>query len=482
MLQVPDSIIPHLAFMSTTRTPQTGGMFLGVSEWLERIGGLIWGPWTAGLVLGAGVWLSCRTGWVQITGLKKWWSVTAGSLLRSRKKEGISPFQSATAALAGSLGTGNIVGVAAALTAGGPGAIFWMWAAAVPSMAVAYAENVLGMQHRRKQPDGRWLGGPMLYMGSLPGMKHLGAVWAGICALGGLCLGCMVQVNSVAVSASEAWDISPLLTGAVLAAAAAPAILGGARTVTRLTERLVPFMAAGYILVCLGVIIINMKRLPGVLTEIFTEAFAPRSVGGGMLGVMLTGIRRGVFTHEAGMGTSVLIHCTADNASPDEQGCWSIFEVFCDTVIMCSLTAFAILVTGADHRGEGAAMTAEAFRPLLGGWAEGFSAAAVLLFAFATVVGWSCCGERAFAFLLGEQAAGWYRLVYVLLIIPGCVMDTGAVWAAADILNAALMIPNMTAVVMHVHSGGLTATLSGGRCRKDAKSPDAAGASGLRVM
>lgn len=418
-----------------------------MTDLLERAGELIWGPWTAGAVLAAGIWLSFRTGWPQILGFRKWWKTTAGSFLRSSRGGGISPFQSATAALAGSLGTGNIIGVAAAISVGGAGAVFWMWAAAVPGMATAYAENVMGIRHRRRQPDGRWLGGPMMYMRGIPGMKRLAAVWAGICALAGLCLGNLVQVNSIALSAQEAWSVPPLLTGLLIAAAAAPAVLGGARSVTRLTEKLVPVMAGVYILACLAVIALHLPRLPCAFVRIFREAFCPQAVGGGMLGAMLTGIRRGVFTHEAGMGTSVLIHCTADTSSPEEQGYWSIFEVFTDTVVMCSLTALAILVSGADQLASGAAMTAAAFRSLLGGYAESFSAAATLLFAFATVVGWSCCGERAFACLFGERATLLYRLVYVALTVPGCLMNASAVWAASDILNALLMLPNLAAVI-----------------------------------
>ncbi len=419
-----------------------------MTELAERAGQLIWGPWTAAAVMAAGIWLSGKAGWVQILGIRKWWSATVGSFFSKRKDTGgISPFQSATAALAGSLGTGNIVGVAVAISAGGPGAIFWMWLAAVPAMATAYAENVLGIRYRRRE-GGKWVGGPMMYMCHGLGWKKLSFVWAGLCALAALCVGNVVQVNSIAAAVGEAWSVPAIVVGVVLALAAAPAILGGARSVTRMTERLVPFMAGAYILACLAVIGINLHRLPEALGRIAGEAFAPKSVGGGVLGTMLVGVRRGVFTHEAGMGTSVLIHCTADTEHPEEQGYWSIFEVFLDTIVMCSLTALAILVSGADSGGTGAAMTAAAFRPVFGGMADSFTALSTLLFAFATVVGWSCCGERSFAYLFGEGAAQWYRAVYVLLILPGCVMNAGAVWAASDILNALLMLPNLAAVLL----------------------------------
>lgn len=417
--------------------------------YLERAGELIWGPWTALAVVAAGCWLSFRTGWVQLRGAGSWWSGTVGrAFRRSDRTDGISPFQSATAALAGSLGTGNIVGVAVAVSTGGAGAIFWMWVAAIPGMATAYAENVLGIRYRRRAEDGRWLGGPMMYMRHAPGLKHAAPLWAGLCAVAALCLGNVVQVNSIASAAREAWNAPAVPVGILITALAAPAVLNGTRAVTRMTERLVPFMAAVYILACLAVIIINADRLPDTLVRIVREAFSPLAVGGGMLGSMLVGVRRGVFTNEAGMGTSVLIHCTAEVEHPEEQGYWAIFEVFVDTILMCTLTALAILTSGADRRAQGAAMSAETFRQLFGGFADSFSAAVTLLFAFATVVGWSCCGERAFAFLFGERATVWYRAVYVALIIPGCVMNTAAVWAASDIFNALLMLPNLAAVIM----------------------------------
>ncbi len=416
---------------------------------LERAGELIWGPWTAALVLTAGIWLSIRTGWVQLPRSGGWWKHTAGTLFSGRRQTGgISPFQSATAALAGSLGTGNIAGVAVAISTGGPGAIFWMWAAAIPGMAAAYAENVLGIRYRRRGKDGRWLGGPMMYMRHGLGMKRLAAVWAATCAAAALCIGSVVQVNSIAAAVQDAWGIPALAAGVVITLAAAPAVLGGARSVTRLTGWLVPVMAAAYILACTAVIIINIRSVPYALGRIVHEAFRPSAACGGMLGTMLTGLRRGVFTNEAGKGTSVLIHCTAETDCPEEQGHWSIFEVFLDTILMCTLTALAILVTGADLRAQGPAMSTEMFRQLFGSFSGSFTAASTLLFAFATVVGWSCCGERSFAYLLGEDATKWYRLLYVTSIIPGCIVNSGLVWAASDIVNALLMLPNMAAVIL----------------------------------
>jgi len=416
---------------------------------LEQAGKLIWGPWTAAAVVLGGVWLSLRTGFPQLHGRAKGQRSTIGTLFSERgKRGGISPFRSAMAALAGSLGTGNIVGVAAAITVGGAGSIFWMWLAAIPGMASAYAENVMGMRYRERTADGRLLGGPMLYIRRVPGGRYIAAAWAGLCSAAALCLGNLVQVNSIAAAAGEAWSIPPAAVGLVLCAAAAPAILGGARAVTGLTGYLVPFMAVAYTLACLAVIALNIRELPDAFARIIREAFRPESAGGGMLGAMLTGVRRGVFTNEAGMGTSVLIHCTADTDDPEEQGRWSMFEVFADTILMCTLTALAILTSGADRAARGAAMSTEAFRCVFGAGAEDFCAAATLLFAFATVVGWSCCGERAFAYLFGEHAARRYRVVYVLLILPGCMLSTAAVWAASDILNALLMLPNLAAVIL----------------------------------
>lgn len=422
---------------------------------INRLSELLWGPWTAVLVLFAGIWFSATNAQLCLRHPLLWLKNTICSAWSERKaSDGISPFQSAMASLAGTLGTGNIVGVATALTLGGAGAIFWMWIAAALGMMTAYAENVLGIVYRRRDEKGEWLGGPMLYIRNGLGLKKPASLWAFFCAAAAFGVGCITQVNSIALSAESAWHISPWITCTAAALIAAPAVLGGVRSVARLTEKLIPIMAAVYILACIGVLIINFRRIPSAFGAIFSGIFSPSAAGGGILGAMLVGVRRGVFTNEAGLGSSVLIHASAETDHPVSQGLWGIFEVFADTIVMCTLTALVILTSGAlgltDADGlplKGAELSAAAFRQLFGSFSGSFITAALMLFAFATIVGWSCFGERAFGYLCGTRYNLLYRLAYLIMIIPSGFIKIDTVWALSDILNGLMAIPNTIAIL-----------------------------------
>lgn len=459
----------------------------GFEKLTERASELLWGPWTVALVLLAGVWFSVTNGWIQLN-FPAWIKATFGSMKRigedrrcgkgggstgneadstkrgkrcerenseMKRGGGISPFQSAMTALAGTLGTGNIVGVATALTLGGAGAVFWMWIAALFGMMTAYAENILGILYRRRGEDGSWLGGPMLYMERGLGRKLPAKVWALFCAVAAFGVGNLAQVNSIAHSAEAAWSVPPWLTCAVVAAAAAPSILGGVQSAARLTEKLVPFMAAAYMLACGAVLFINFRGIPAAFGEIISGAFSPSAVGGGAVGAMLVGVRRGVFTNEAGLGSSVLVHASSEVDHPVTQGMWGIFEVFADTIVMCTATALVILTSGAMNVTsadgsplDGAELSSAAFSQIFGRFSGSFITAALLLFAFATVIGWSCCGERAFGYLCGTRYSFVYKLAYVILIIPGGLARVRTVWALSDILNGLMAIPNTAAVLL----------------------------------
>lgn len=423
---------------------------------ITRLSELLWGPWTAVLVLFAGVWFSVSNYRLCLRHPLLWLKNTVCSAWSERKNsdDGISPFQSAMTALAGTLGTGNIVGVATALTLGGAGAVFWMWIAAALGMMTAYAENVLGILYRRRDQKGDWLGGPMLYIKHGLGLKRIASLWAFFCAAAAFSVGCITQVNSIALSAMASWHISPWITCIAVALIAAPAILGGVRSVSRLTEKLIPIMAALYILACIGVLIINFRRIPSAFGAIFSGIFTPAAAGGGILGAMLVGVRRGIFTNEAGLGSSVLIHASAETDHPVSQGLWGIFEVFVDTIVMCTLTALVILTSGAltmtDASGlplKGAELSAAAFRGLFGDFSGSFITAALMLFAFATIVGWSCFGERAFGYLCGTRYNFIYKLAYILMIIPSGFIKVDTVWALSDILNGLMAIPNTIAIL-----------------------------------
>ncbi|MCL2486882.1 MAG: sodium:alanine symporter family protein [Oscillospiraceae bacterium] len=421
---------------------------------LNRVQEIIWGPWTAALVVGAGVYFTCRSRGYQVRRLPRWWKATAGSMFSGKPAGGISQFQASTAVLAGTLGTGNIVGVATALTLGGPGAVFWMWVAAFFGMMISYCENYLGILYRKREGK-HWLGGPMRYMEVGLKSKWLAGLFAACCALCAFGVGNLTQINSIAHAAESAFSAPRWSTGLFVALLAAPAILGGVNRVVKLTEKLVPFITIAYVLACLVVVGMHITALPGAFARIIREAFSAPAVAGGAMGAMLVGVRRGVFTNEAGMGSTVLVHAAADYDSPEEAGMWGIFEVFVDTLMMCTLTALAILTSGAlgktDGGGaplDGAALAAEAFRPALGDASGAFMTVAALLFAFATIVAWSCFGGAAFSYISGGRYLLVYKLLYVGAIMLGAVTGLRTVWTVSDILNGLMLIPNLLAVIL----------------------------------
>ena len=390
----------------------------------------------------------------------EWLGTTVGQMLG--KKDGrtgreISAFQTATAALAGTIGTGNIVGVAAALSAGGPPAIFWMWVSAAVSMGVSYAENRLGTQYRIPDGSGGYIGGPMLYIAGGLGMRRLAGAWAAVCVLASFGVGNTIQVNAITVSAYNAFGCPRWLSGALICMLAAPAVLGGVKGTVRLTEKLVPLMAAGYIAACAAVIVMNIGRVPEAFGMILSGVLRPRAAGSGIFCGMLEGVRRGVFTNEAGMGSSVMINASADSSDPRAAGCWGMLEVFVDTMIMCTLTALTLIVSGAytGAPGNGSKMSAAAFAGVFGKASGAFISVCLLLFAFSTLISWGVTGERACRWVLGGGSSAWFRAIYVSAIIPGALLDAGAAWAAADTINACMLLPNMASVLMLVLPEGM---------------------------
>lgn len=417
---------------------------------------VVWGPAMLIFLVGVGVVISFRIKFFQIFGFKIWCKATFGSLFskesRQAEKGKISPFGAMSAALAGAIGTGNIVGVATAITMGGAGAIFWMWVAAIFGMATIYAENVLGVMYREKRGDG-YVGGPMYYIRNGLHSKVLAAIFAVMCVLASVGMGNMTQSNSVASALSVSFGLSPNIVGIVLTVLVFVIILGGVKRITQLTEKLLPFMAISFILAALVVIGLHVDRLPSVFSDIITSAFGANSVAGGFLGYGMSravkyGISRGVFSNEAGLGSSPIVHAAADTDSPQTQGMWGIFQVFMDTIVMCTLTALCILCTGADKTGlDGAALGAYAFESCFGSFGSYFVSLSVVLFGFATLITWSYFGEKSLEYLTHGRFIIPYRIIYALATYFGCIMNLRLVWEISDTLNALMAIPNLIALL-----------------------------------
>ncbi len=440
------------------------------------VNGFVWGLPMLILLVGTGILMTVLTKGFQVSHIALWWKNTIGGIFKDKKitthteKEDkqISQFQSLCTALAATIGTGNIAGVAAAIVSGGPGAIFWMWVVAFFGMMTNFSENVLGIYFRRKNINGEWSGGAMYYLkdglGSKKGCRTVGAVLAVLfsifCILASFGIGNMSQINSIAVNMNTTFHIPFIATGTFLMIVAGLVIVGGLKRIALVTEKLVPFMAIAYVLGALCVVFINIGQAGAVLSSIMKGAFGLRAVGGGIVGsgvalAVQWGMKRGVFSNEAGLGSSVMVHSSSNVREPVVQGMWGIFEVFADTIIVCSLTAFAILSSGLVDLNTGevlsesvsTALVAEAFSTVFGKAGAGFIAVAILLFAFSTVLGWSQYGSKGFEYLFGTKAVKVYQIIFVLFIVIGATMDLSLAWDLSDTFNGMMAIPNLIGVI-----------------------------------
>lgn len=531
-------------------------------EIINKINSIVWGAPTLILMLSAGIFFSAGTGFFQIRHIGHWLKSTifSASKEKSSDKGSISQFQAMSSALAATLGTGNIAGVSSALAMGGAGAVFWMWVSALLGTMTGFAENVLGIYYRRKDKNGDWRGGAMCYIYN--GLsersftkrlaKPLSVTFAVLCVLSAFGMGNMAQMNSAAGVLRTNFGIPPLATGFVLCVPTALIIFGGIKRVGSITAKIVPFMSGFYILGAIWIMVENIGQLPAVFDSVFEGAFGIDAVSGGISGYIIKqavsmGFRRGVFSNEAGLGTSVAAHAASDVKEPCVQGMWSIFEVFFDTIIMCSLTAVILLAspctaptadevfrsislspqyfrltdeqsiitngspmliinesgrqtelrtvygtgfdTGISENGTtfsnimtitgvqrvsdsgepefldrektiplidnavisevtGAELATYAFSQTFGSAAGKLLAIAVLMFAFSTVIGWSCFGTSAAVFIFGEKAQTPFRIAFILLTIVGAVLDFSAVWGLCDIFNGLMAIPNLIALFL----------------------------------
>ncbi|MDF2616763.1 MAG: family amino acid carrier protein [Sedimentibacter sp.] len=402
----------------------------------NTINGIVWGPPILILIVGAGLFLSAKTGFFSIFKLGY---ILKNTLLKMFSKENkgegeVTAFQAVATALAATVGTGNIAGVATAIAAGGPGAVFWMWLAAILGMTTKFAEVVLAVNFREKTEDGRFVGGPMYYITNGLGWKWLAVLFALFGAFAAFGIGNMVQSNSVAAALQSSFNLNPWVTGIVLAVVTALVIIGGIKRIGAFTEKLVPFMAAIYILGGLVIIFINAAKIPAAFALIFSSAFTGKAAVGGFAGATISqairfGIARGVFTNEAGLGSAPIAHAAATTDHPVRQGLWGVFEVFADTLVICSITALAIVTSGAWESGAtGAALTTAAFEQALPGGGYIVSIG-IVLFAFSTIVGWEYYGERCAEYLFGPKANMIYRILWIPFVLVGAIGGLEFVWS-----------------------------------------------------
>jgi AGCS family alanine or glycine:cation symporter len=424
----------------------------------SAVNGIVWGPLIIILIIGTGTYLSINTKFFSVT---KIGYVLKNTLLKmfakDDKGEGeVTAFQAVATALAATVGTGNIAGVATAIALGGPGAVFWMWLAAVMGMTTKFAEVVLAVNYREKTPDGRYVGGPMYFItnGLGKNWKWLAVLFALFGTFASFGIGCMVQSNSVALSAESTFGVPVMVTGIVLAILTGAVIIGGIKRIGAFTEKLVPFMSAIYIVGGLWLIIANASQLPRAFSLIFTNAFTGTAAVGGFAGTVMMqairyGVARGIFTNEAGLGSAPIAHAAATTDHPVRQGLWGVFEVFMDTIVICSITALSIMVTGVWESGEsGAVLSAMAFDVGLPGVGKYIVSIGLILFAYSTVLGWEYYGERCLEYLLGTKPIMAYRIIWVVAVVVGAVGGLTFMWDLADTLNALMAFPNLVAVLM----------------------------------
>ena len=479
-----------------------------IAEVNGSINSVVWGMPGLVLLIGTGILLTCLTKVFQVSHLGHWWKNTIGSLFKknvighTKEKGAISPFQALCTALAATVGTGNIAGVAAAIAIGGAGAVFWMWIAAFFGMMTNYSENVLGMYFRRRNDKEEWSGGAMYYLqdglggyaykdqNSKVSFKPLGKVLAILFSiftmLAAFGIGSMGQVNKIVANVVSAFDIKALsgvtlyssgdstitlyhlIIGAVVMALTAFITLGGLKRIANVAEKIVPFMVVLFVTGSLVIIVINYHAIIPAFKAIFVNAFLPESFVGGGIGVVISkvvtqGFKRGVFSNEAGLGSSVMVHSNSNVKEPVKQGMWGIFEVFADTMVVCTMTALVVLTSGGLNGGVFNAQTGEiagnytdatlvggAFNEVFDfgfGFGEKFIAIAMFLFAFTTILGWSHYGSKAWEYLFGAKTTVIFKIIHVCTVIFGAILTSTLAWDLSDTFNGLMMIPNLIGVV-----------------------------------
>ena len=430
-------------------------------EFLARLTDFIWSPWLLGLFLLTGLVYSLGSGFFQIFGFRLWLRSTLGSLFHGRKKAGggLSSLQALATALASTMGTGSIAGVATALTLGGPGAVFWMWISALLAMMTGCGEKLLAVKYQRPAPGGGLQGGPMFYLRDGVGSPLLAGWFALACLPATLAGGNLVQSSSIALSLEAAFGLERVWVGVVTTLLAGLVMVGGIGRIAKVSSALVPAMALLYLGSGALVLAGNWRAIPEAVELIFTCVLSPSAALGGGAGwtvasALRYGVARGVFTNEAGLGTSAMAHGAAQVDHPARQGMWGVFEVFLSTLVVCTVTALTILVSGAWEPANpsmltGAPLTAAAFGSVLGRAGEGVVALSLLLFAFSSILGWSYYGQQCLRYLSGgDRLLPAYRTVFLACTLAGALWEPGAIWLLVDLSNALMALPNLAALLM----------------------------------
>ena len=436
----------------------------------QAVNGFIWGVPAMICIIGVGLLLSVRTRFIQVRKFGAALKNTIGKIFdKTQAKDGsMSPFQAVCTALAGTVGTGNIAGVAGAIALGGPGAIFWMWCSAFLGMCTKFSEVTLAIHFREKNANGEYVGGPMYYIknGLSKKWHFLAVLYALFGVLTVFGTGNATQVNTIVSSIHSALhnlhiidgtvdERANLIFGIFIAALVAMVLLGGIKRIGQVSEKLVPFMAVLYVILAIGVVILHINRVPAVFAMIFKSAFTPQAATGGIIGSMFLsmkkGVSRGIFSNEAGLGTGSIAHACADTNNAVHQGMFGIFEVFMDTIVICTLTGLVILL-GAPNivygQAAGAELTISGFTATYGGWVSIFTAVAMCCFAFSTIIGWGLYGSRCIEFLGGEKLVRPFLVAYSFVSIIGATINLGLLWDIADTFNGLMAIPNLIALLI----------------------------------
>ena len=436
----------------------------------DVVNGLVWGVPAMVCIIGVGILMSVRTKFIQFRKFPYAMKATLGKIFKKSEagQGSITPFQAVCTALAATVGTGNIAGVAGAIAIGGPGAVFWMWISALLGMCTKFAEVTLAVHFRERNEHGDYVGGPMYYIknGLSKKWHFLAVLYAGFAVLTVFGTGNATQVNTITTAIDSALlnynviDASSmgtvnLILGIVITIVVGMVLLGGIKRIAKVTERLVPFMAVLYIILGIGVIVLNAERVPAVFYSIFYGAFNPSAITGGVVGSLFVsmqkGVSRGIFSNEAGLGTGSIAHATADTTDPVEQGVFGIFEVFADTIVICTLTALTILCSGVPIEfgaAAGAELTISGFTATYGSWVSIFTAVAMCCFAFSTILGWGLYGARCMEFLGSAKFIKPFMILYSLMGVVGATMDLGLLWSIADTFNGLMAIPNLIALFL----------------------------------
>lgn len=471
-------VLGSMVYTAAAAAEETGGFLKTVADVNDAVNGVVWGIPALALLLFVGLLMTVLTKVFQVTHFGHWMKKTIGAIFKDKhvtshtKDKSISQFQSLCTALAATVGTGNIVGVSGAILMGGPGAVFWMWIMAFLGMMTNYSENVLGIFYRRKNSKGEWSGGAMYYLrdglGAKKGCKTIGLVLAGLfaffCLIASFGIGNMTQVNAISGNMQNVFGIPTWVTGVVIMILVGLVVVGGLKRIAAVTEKIVPFMVILYMIGTITIFFLHIDQFVAVFKAIFKGAFGLQAAAGGAVGYGMKlaiewGMKRGVFSNEAGLGSSVMVHSNSNVKEPVKQGMWGIFEVFADTIVVCTLTAFAILSSGLIDLQTGQLaqafsgltkndLVATVFQQKFGVVGSGFIAVSIMLFAFSTVLGWSHYGTKACEYLLGEKWTIIYRVLFVISVFGGAVMGDNLAWDLADTFNGLMMIPNLIGVIV----------------------------------